>query len=102
MQEATCMHFSTNLQSSKTIQWMDSSMDGYSWNPNLFDGFICQLVNTTSTFIGPAMKQNMKIINAYNYNPLHYECIAQVKKQRNQILNFLTVFGNIIIWTSVH
>ena len=29
MHRTACMHFSTNLQSSKTIHWMDSLMDSY-------------------------------------------------------------------------
>ena len=52
------MHFFTNLQSSKTIQWIDSSVDGWlKCLPFIYqlintDSFICQLINMTSTSIG--------------------------------------------------
>ena len=35
MHRAACVHFSTNLYSSKTIQWIDSSIDTVQLNSNL-------------------------------------------------------------------
>ena len=47
------MHFSTNLQTSNVVNWMNSLMS--TWLAEMtatLNSFIYQLANTTSTFIG--------------------------------------------------